>query len=469
MRSSFNLRLLAICFLLVLIIGCQQRPLEELPLERPVNDPEEVKPKKRVRFAVPESTTGQDSGESNKIAKQPENTQPNKAPQLEKENTNSFDGTTTANNNQEELPPPPIDELLTPPVPPMEGKNQSLEESTNQGESRNTLQDIPIINKGKEEPNIYTTDNEQEKDTPPEVIIPPPFPYIENEMPELWLTKNNPTTIAESEGEPKKDFPTIAQLNVDLGIDISHIGIARLEDKGIPTLKNEFGKIQQAYEAVKQAFAANDLTEDAKSRLTEELFRLNKPRKLYYEFIKAKIQKQKEDLLEDIHRKLEAKQNEFIKIKQDMENAESTTMEDLSKKISDTQAELEQLNSQKPKFSQFSGNLQAFNKAKQEAEAQIDKKETELKALKKQESSINQKLNIQVLKSSDVEREIVRLKEEPKKIEDSFNNQIQDLEDIFNKQTNSKKDVVSSMFGNMATKISQLQEEEEEENNGEWD
>jgi hypothetical protein len=484
MRSSFNLRLLAIFFLLVLIVRCQQRPVEELSSERPVNSngsEGEVKPKKRVRFAVPESTNGQDSMESNKIAKQQENTQPNEAPneapQLEKENINSFYDT-TANNNQEELPPPPIDELLTPPVPPMnlpkESKNQLLEEeSTNHEESIKELEEIPIIT--KEEQTTHTTDNKQEKETPPEVSTPPPFPYIENEIPEPLTTKNNPTTIAESEGEPKKDFPTIAQLNVDLGIDISHISIARLEEKGIPTLKNELEKIQQAYEAVKQAFTAKDLTEDAKSRLNEEAFRLNKPRKLYYDFVKAKIKKQKEDLLEDIHRKLEAKQDELIKIKQDMENGESTTMEELSKKISDTQAELEQLNSQKPKISQFKGDLIAFNKAKQESETQIDKKGAALKVLQKQQDSITQQLNIQILKFEELEREIASLlKEEPKKIEDIFNKQIQVFEDIFNKQASPKnKDLVGSMFGNMATKISQLQHQERKEekmrSDEEWD
>jgi hypothetical protein len=477
MRSSFDLRLFAIFFLLVLIVGfgCERRPGEELTLEGLDNAMKEVEsPKKQVRFA-PEPTDQSNSkiSRENGILEPKRNPQPQpqteeginnfqdtigsdqknvpydgrgeeskgtqkKDESKEEDNTNNFQDTSTANTEQEGLlPPPPIcDELLPPPVPPMD-----LEASTE-----------PLLEEGNtQDESTFINNNGQEENTPPKVPTPPPSPSKKRKTPEPCPNQ----------------FPTIDKLNKALGVDISSINVATLEEKGVPTLEDEFKKIQQAYETVKKASVASNIAEDAKSRLNKEEFLLNGPRNMYHEVLKAKVKQQKEALLADVPRQLETKQEELIKIKQDIENGERTTMEDLSKKISHAQAELEKLNSQKPKVSQFKNNVQAFNKARQESETKIEEKQTELKALQKQESIIKQQVSIQALKSNDLEREIAQLKEEPKKIEERFNKQIQDLDRSFGKQTNSEE---KSLWESTAEKIFQVQEEEEEEEEeGQWD
>lgn len=480
MRSSFNLQLLVVSFLFVLIIGCSQQPIEESSSSLNPDNSEKIKPTKKVQFVdTPELILEKYSGEYSQMDEQWEDTSyPTRDPQPRgEEGSGSSQDTTNKeqdqedvpppteeiitpsviNKDQKDVPPPPPDELFTPPVPPMTPKKDQgqlvEEESTNQEESEEDLQDTATE---------LEWNTVEVSPTPP----PSPFSYDESKVPKeeqkesitLKMNTPPPPPVLESKVVAKKDFPTIAQLNIDLGIDISHIDTVALEQKSIPTLESEFKKIQEAYETVKQTSTASNIAEDTKSLRNEELFRLNKPRKMYYEFIKDKIKKQKQDLLENAKKELQVKQDQLIKIQQDIEHGEVSTMGDLSEKIKEEQAAYEQLRSKAPKFSKYKdkGGIPAFNAAKQKSEKEIDEKEKELNTLKNQESSIKQKLSIQVAELNSLEREIAKLKKEPQRIEERFNKQIQDLEYIFDKKT--KVDLVSSMLGNMDKSISQIEE-----------
>lgn len=456
MRSLFDSRLVAIFLSVILMIGCERRPREEVYVKGPNNNLEEARPNKKVRFDVSESTTEKNSSRQNRL-------QPKKDAELPiKELTQDTINQEDSNQESWELPPiPPMDQLPLP-IPPI----TFPKEATNQLPS---LKEIPPY---QENTNIFqkvfdtvTADHAQQKDTIPEKIASDLSSNEEEEIPKPWPARaeNNPRKVEEIESVPQEVFPTMTQLNMSLGIDVASININNLNVKDIPALQFEFEKIQQAYEAVKQAFNVKDITEDSKSRLSEEAFQLNKPRKAYYECLKAKAKKQKENLLREVEDKLKDKQDKLIQVKQDIEQGGKTTMEELSTKIIGVEKELEQLRSQTPKFSQFAGNLLAFNKAKQESEAKIEQKGTELQGLKKKEISIKQTLNSQILESNNLEREIAALNKEPKQIEQHFNQQIQAFQHIFDGQTTSKKDVVRDMVSSLGIKISQVQAKSKEE------